>query len=772
MNFSDPKKVRQTIEAGDDVEAKRSENRRKINDLLNGTPPFTEEEAKQMGLRVRVNFGEGPVLAGHARRQYANAFLSRSRFFKVTLQDAPPQYALGWSSFITRKLNKIIKGSLPYFENHRSRHSAITAHGIAPQMWYDRHGWCPKFVAVDDLRVPTDTQISMENLEWFAVRRAYTPGELIKKVFGERTVRGWNKKAVRAILNEYKEVNFQNDEGYTWQDQPEKMAELAKQNLGYCSSDAVPTIPLWHFYHKEADEDGGNEHWELSVITDKCVRGGQSDEWVYHAPGESEADDLAHLLHVQFGDLNSKPPFLYHSVRSLGFLLMEPVFWTNLLRCRLLQHVFEHLNAWYRVNDPTGRARAQAINLYDKAILPEGVGIVPQNERHQIDPNLVGGVMAQLKQLMQEVSVAYTQELDSGTSKEQTATEVMAKLNQVNALMSGLLGTAFNYEIFAYREICRRFCLKESTDKDVQEFQKACQQFGIPEQFIDIEYWDIEPEVPMGAGNPSMEAAQAQQLLGMRSLYPPEAQQEILHDATVVFTGDPRKAERWVPLDTQPTVTEGEQWAALAFGSLMTGVPVLMKDEVPIIEAIETLLGMLGGVIAQAEQTGGMMSKDKLQGSQGTLMFIQSLIERLAQDPAQQERAKGYANAVKELGNMLKAFAQRLAEEEQAENDNPAELAKAQAIAAKAELDAQIKADKAEMQARQKEQSHMQKLRQKEESFTQDQTTKASQAALDMTAQRTQAAVDIDTAQRKADAEIALAKKKAESNAEPQPAEP
>lgn len=665
MNFSTAQKVIDTIDASEQVEATRATNRSKINDLFNGRPPLNADEAKKLNIKINVNWGEAAVLAHHARRQYNNAFTKRGSFFRVTLPLAPNEKQQEWSVTITNSINRKLKKSLPFLELYRNKFASVVSHGLGPQIWYNDYSWLPKFVPLEDLRVPTDTLVSMENLQWFAVRHYYTPGELVKKVFNENSRPGWDKEAVATILNDIHDKNYDTTD-YNWMDNPEKMADLYKQNLGFYSSDAVPTIPLWHFFYQEEGDKG----WKLCVVPVTGSNRVTDGAKFLYKTNRIFAKELSQIIHLQVGDLSSKAPFLYHSVRSLGFLLMEPCYWTNLFRCRFMQHGFESMNAWFRLTDPAGRARAQKIEMFDRAVIPEGVSIVPQNERHQIDGNLVESIMAQLKQLQSEAGASYTQEIDTGTQKEQTATETMAKVQQVNAMLSGLLGTAFAYETFAYMEICRRFCLSKSPDKDVQKFHEEMKSAGIPRVYLNAEQWDIEPEIPMGNGNPTMEIAQAKELLQMRPMFGPEAQQEILHEATTAITGDPRKASRWVPIGERTGVSDAQRDAEFAFGALMQGVQVKMKEGLNPIEQIETLLTLAGQVAQRIERTGNMATTQEVAGLVAVAQYAGALIKQLAEDKAQGQRVKQYEDALGQLMNAMKGFAQRLQQQRQSQNSN------------------------------------------------------------------------------------------------------
>src|SRR5262249_28075964 len=146
------------------------------------------------------------------------------------------------------------------------------------------------------------------------------------------------------------------------------------------------------------------------------------------------------------------------------------------------------------------------------------------------------------------------------------------------------------------------FTLRDTDDPDCKRFQDACQKYGIPKQFVSVDQWEIEPSLPMGAGNPAMAISEARQLLEMRPMFGPSGQQESLHEATAVITGDPRKAQRWAPIDDTFHVSDAMRDAEFAFGTLMQGVPVRMKEGLSASEQIETLLGLMSGVIARIER--------------------------------------------------------------------------------------------------------------------------------------------------------------------------
>lgn len=720
MNFSTPQRVLQTIRAGDGAEWDRGKNRVNINNAANCVPPLDADLAKKMGIKINVNWGELMILLAHARRQYRTAWWANPHFFKVSLPYAPSQYQADWGYLITDEINKVMRKSRKHFEVLESLFSAIVCHGIGPRLWYNRFDWCPDFIAIEDLRIPTDTDLDLENTSWFGVRHIYTPGELTDRAFKPGSK--WDQKTVMQILRNKKELNWDYaGEHYDWESQPEKFAELVKQDGAWYASDSMPGFPMWHFYFEDKS-DPKKTGWFMRIVPAEGTLGASNTEFLWKST-RPVSKTLPELLHLQFGDLSNKAPFKYHSVRSLGFALLEPTFYTNLTRCRLLQHIHDNFNVWLRSNDPVDKARAQMQEFGNYGIVKPGISIVPQSERHQIQADLVEMGMAQLKQLQNEASASYTQSADTGTRREQTAFETSVKMEQVNALLSGLLIKSFVYETFYYQEVCRRFCIRRSENPDVQRVQARLSKV-IPPAFLNVEQWDVEPVTPLGMGNPTLARAAARELMEVLPMLDPTAQQEAKHLIVLTITGDPRKAARWVPLGKDRGVTEGQRDAQFAFATLMQGVPIQPREGFAVIDQIEAMLPLLAGKITILTQRDNTASREEFAGLQAVAGYLGQLVEQISQDPREKARAKQYSDALAKLTNEIKALAQRGAEaEQQGKNGNgqdPAAMAKVQSTMMLAQVKAKTTADKAKMTQQHKNQAFIREQRRKDaETFAQ-----------------------------------------------------
>ncbi len=660
MNFTKPELVLQTIRAGDSVEQIRGENRTKVLRAANGFPPFSKEEADRIGIKVNVNWGETQVIIAHAVAQLISAFMGNREFFTVKLPLAPADYKSDWEAKITAAINKPMRESLEFFELGFSRWISVAMNGVGAMCWTNKQKWLPRFVPLSDLRIPTDTTNDFRNLEWFARRIPYTPIELAEAAFDKSPNNHWDKKAIAKILDQYKDKNFTDAaNNYNWFNHPEEMLNLWKQNAGFYSSDAVPTIALYHFYYRDADKkDRKKTRWYMKVVADSTtVRGGEDQKFLWESD-KPVAKSWKEVIHCQYGDLSTEVPRKFHCVRGLGFAVFEPVFFHNLLLCRGAQHVFDQFNPWLRTSDPSEKARVRVQEFGNYSIIHPSLTLVPAAERHQIDARMFESMTGKFKQLAGEASASYTQQSDTGTNKEQTAFETRVKLEQVNSLMGSILMVAFKYESYAYHEICRRFLLPNSDDEDVQRFQKQMKAARIDPRFMDIDLWDVEPVTPLGHGNPTIALTMAQAILSIVGMLPAESQPKAIHEYILAVTKDPDRAEDYVPLRHKPNQTDATREATGLFSTLMLGLEVKLWGS-HLIEQIDVLMPLLSGMIVQFTRRNNMATQEEGVGLMNTANYINQAIGQLSQDQNQKVRVKEYTDTMGKLTNEIKALIQR-----------------------------------------------------------------------------------------------------------------
>lgn len=738
MNFSDPEKISSVIWRMKEADLLRAQNRANIQRLFNGEKPYTDQQAIENSIQTNVNFLEGTRIMHDARSQWNNAFLKKN-FFTVSLTKGDPLKRLTYGNQITTNINRIMKNSAEYMECFQAVGANMFLHGPGPSMWEKNDHWCPKPIGVEDLKFPSNTLKSFKNLSYFAIYKEFSVGELVKLTHGKHVDPGWNMPTVKKLIVANKDINteFNNiDVAYN----PEAFAEKIKANLGYYDSDAVPTIKAWEFYFYDDD----NDYWNRRIILDSSAVSDLQKDFLYKK--DNYAKKHSEIIHVQFADGANKAPFFYYSVRSLGWLLYDVCRLQNRLRSKFNDAVFEQMLWYFYVASPEDRDRLQKIELSHMGVIPEGMSFVKAGDRFQPRADLVQMGLSQNRQNMAENSSSFTQDVNDGTQKEMTATETMARVNNASSMVSAMLNLAYGYEKFRYMEICRRFCLKNSDDPEVKKFREKCKRDGVPEELVDVECWEVEPEKTLGAGNKMLQIAQSDKLMAARPAYDPDAQREILHIFTEVNTDDPQLANRLVPLK-QPEINDAIMEAQWASGTLMQGLPVAIKQGINHIDYVEALLVAMQSVIHRIENSGSMATAQEILGLQNIANHIQQHMAIIAQDESQKQRVKQYGDSLGKMMNMVKAYTQRLQEQmekaAQSQGGDPEAMAKIQSEAAATQ--AKIGMQQAE---------HAQDMIQRQQEFESDQKRKNAEFIQNMQQQAAKTQADILIMQEKAEASI------------------
>lgn len=419
----------------------------------------------------------------------------------------------------------------------------------------------------------------------------------------------------------------------------------------------------------------------------------------------------------------------------------------NRLHCKFNEAVFENLMMYMRVKSLDEAERALKIELVSKGIIDETVQFLNPTERWQVNHQLAELGIQHNSRIIQENSSSYVQNQNFSRDRtEKTKFQVMAEVNAMTALISAGLLQAYKYQEFEYYEDFRRFCKKNSRDVDVRTFRNCCLKQGVPEEVLVPEAWELESERVLGAGNKTLEMQMADLLMQYRNLYDPEPQREILRKFTLSITDDPGLTDDLVP----PVEQKVSQWtrsAQTAVASIMEGVQVLFESGADHIQIVESWLQAMGTMIQQIEQQGGMTTPEKVIGLNNLGQHIAEQIQFIAQDKNEKVRVRQYSDMLGEAMNMVKAYAQRVAERmaaQQAQNGHDPEL--------KAKLQSQVIL--AGAKADNQRTAHSQRTAQRQVAWEAEQARKQEQHNLEMEQEMQRTAVETKTQEAKTLSEI------------------
>lgn len=719
VRFSKSSKVWSLTEEMQLVERDRARDRAMIDNLMNGGRPYTPEEVKKYSIEFNINWQGGKRIIGDGNRQVNNALLHPGTLFTCQTEDAPlekrDEYNFKFTELLHEPLQRGRSGRRHQWLGLNQNASTVM-HGVGPIIWANDFDLFAKFIALEDLLIPTNTYCDFCNMRYFAANMYLTPGELVDATQREKTDKGWNRKLVREILNALSSELYSSDDRIDWVDRPEAAVEVHKQNRGLYYSDSVPKVKLRAFYFQSVE----TMKWYRRIILRERIGPVMPDnpdsEFVYDNGDTVFADHIEHILNVQYADASLVPPLMYHSVRGLGTDLFAPIEATNRLQNEFLQHVFEQLKMLFKLQDPADRDRAKHVLLQKFGFIPEGLSIVRRDERHQIDASLVELAQGYLRQNLQENSSSFVTDQAGKSDKAMTAREAMIRLNQANVMVSGMLQMLYAQKAFFYEEILRRACRKNSGDPIVKEFQRKVVEAGIPPRLLDSARWKITPERVLGGGDLTTAQTEANWLLENSPRYTPQAQQKILKLATATMTSNYGLAAMLVP-DAPVTATTGVLAAESRFGTLMQGTELSLIESVEQPDYVVSLLRMAMGKLNFIMQLDGVGTPEDVMGLAAVLNDVQKHIQIIAGNKQNGPLVKTLSDVVGRISNELKGLAQRQAEAKQSAGDgtDPKAAAEVQADLMKAQVKARLAEMAGMLKLEQKQQTHQQRMMQDRE---------------------------------------------------------
>jgi hypothetical protein len=531
---------------------------------------------------------------------------------------------------------------------------------------------------------------------------------------------------------------------------PSKVQERIKGDGGYYMGDEVPTISVFDFYYWS--DQNGEEGWRRRMVLDDWstpasagsppVFGHNSkmafakNQWLYNSEDRVFGAKRENMFSCNFADLSAVAPFQYHSVRAIGFLLYAVCHLQNRLRCKFSESVFEALLMYFRVKSMDDAERALKVELANRGFIDDSLQFIPAAERYQVNAQLVELGLNENQRLIGENASSFTQTNRGNDRTEKTKFQVMAEVQSAQSMISAGLMQSYQYQTYEYREILRRFLRPNSRDPQVVETRARILRDKVPEKYLNIDCWDLEPERVLGGGNKTMEMAISEQLLQMRPLYDPEPQRKILRDITLAVTDDPARADDLVP--QQPQVTDSVHDTELVFGALMQGSSVTPKSGLNRVEVVARMLQLMEAKVGQIMQSGGMGTPKDVQGLGLCEAYVKAFLQMMQQDKNEQSTARAMAQALSKLLNEVRAMVQRQQEaaKQAAQSSNgqmdPKDKAKIQGM----QMMSQVKAQNAKS-------SHADRTAQKRISFEEQHRQKQMDSALDLQRKQADAAIDL-----------------------------
>lgn len=703
-----------------DNDAQRSQKRTWVNGIVDGNPPYRQSKLRAAGRAEAVNFnpGIGRAYMESGSGAFYDLFSEAPGFFGIKTSYGTDEEKEYYNSVMREEADRVISNDDVFDYTMQQSQWDMVLHCCGPLLFEDSHCVLPKAFHCGDLKVPEFTKSDTHYWDSCCVLGNYYPPELfdwIRKPEPAAAL-GWNVEFTRKVIQNAMGLQRQNGIMPDWEFYQD---ELKTNSLSY-SNDENKVCKLAHVFWKEFD--GRITH--TIVEQDSTTTGSASIEFLYKKVGRYAS--WKEVIHPMYYDRGNRG--FHHSVTGLGIKMGKMVDFLNKLYCNLGDKAFSP-KILFKPTTTESAQKFQLAHFGDYAVMPGGFEWAQTGVAGLMNDGLA--MTGALSELLQENLAGYRQ----GPMKQQgnpvTARQVMFDASQQASLSKTTYARYYKQLDLLYTEIVRRMCNLNSTDKRAQEFQRRCEERGVPREcFGRIE--KVEAIRVIGQGSSFMRREAIQSIGAISQGLSEEGRNLWLTDFISAQAGQ-AAAARYNPIKNQKKMAsdqeaEAVQWVA----AIRTGTsPVPTSSQNPVIYAT-IWLQAAAQEFASLQQGGNPVQVLQFAETAGPAIAAQ--LARFAHDPSRAKIAEELQRQFSILAQQTDQLKQMLQQQQEQQRTQQQRTQRAmtdeQIAQAKLQSDIQLKTVKTGAQLRQSAEKHRQRMLQEEQNLVLNDAKTASEISL------------------------------------------
>ncbi len=561
--LTEPKRLREIHVRFREDDRVNAHNRARAQALLDGEPPYDEEDLTDSPEMTNLNFQGAEEQLDRAKVPYDRLLNSGENLLHVTTQYGPEDERTNWESIMDEEISETIRGCEEWpCESDQLVHKHVwEALGIAH--WADDTDWRFRTSGQGKFFFPRGAAIIESRQDIVTCEGEMTITELWKKAIGEDESK-WNQKIAIAAIK--KATNAQPP--YTdW----ERLAEEVKNNDIYVGT-RLPVIRVIHGFVKEFN--GKISHY--IIPEDACD---QEDKFLYCSREVYPSMTAAFILFPYGKGTNGT----IHGLRGLGYKIYPHEQQLNRSYCRAIDKSMQASALMAQAADETDMANLGLQYFGDMAILPPGVSFP-----NIAMPDLTKAVMPaidMMTNLKNNRTAGYSSENVFDGDQRKTKAEINAHLEQSASLSDSAINFFYGPLDRLFQQIVRRmtatgYVPQLPGGEEIRELLLRLVKRGVPlEAFRRIDWKRVKAVRVIGAGSSAAKTLGLQRMQELRPRMDDVGQKTLDRELAIDAVGV-TGADKFFPRDQQFRTTAETQIAILQNFHLMQGmeIPVLPSD--------------------------------------------------------------------------------------------------------------------------------------------------------------------------------------------------
>lgn len=397
-------------------------DRANILDMVDGGPPYDQDELDEMGQgnRVNLSFLEGGAVCENALTGYYDLTSSVDLIATFQIDFGDTQQRTEWEQVIAEEFDRTLR-EWPRFEsNIQGLSREFILFGVGLQYWEDDWDWRWKYAGLRDFLIPRHTPACEEDLDYVFCRRSFTTPMLYNFIKDPEFAAtcGWNVDETRDAIK--KATTTRANTSMDW----EEIEMQIKENDLHSGRVRAKEVQVLHIWVKEFD--GSISHY----IT---LENGQNKDFLFQKANRfPRIQQCVNIFTYGIGN------GFYHSIRGLGYKIFPEVQVSNQLRCSTYDSTFFTAAQVVQPMDMSDMDDLAFAYMGPFCIIPPGIKFIDVKKENVADSILP--VIQDLTQLIRQNSGTYINASGAQTDyggERKTKLEVQARLGQ-----EATLGTA------------------------------------------------------------------------------------------------------------------------------------------------------------------------------------------------------------------------------------------------------------------------------------------------------------------------------------------
>jgi hypothetical protein len=629
-----------------------SYRRSQIQGIIDGNPPYNEQQLKEMGQsdRINVNWGHAGAKIESAVIPYFDILTSVPHYMTVkTKYGKDMGKREEWGRIITEEAhNALAKTNPSFITQHQVAVKQLTIHGQGCLYWADGTDFRAKAIEPWALIVPKGAGVDQDSWEFCYILDEMYCEELYRYIEDSEAAErgGWNVDECQQAIMDAK-VDEQ-DQRRPW----EWYQRELKNNALYYSYAKSKVIKVAHMFVREYD--GRISHYIFDRLN--------GTEFLCEVPSRYKKFSNAFTVF-----LNGVGNGYYHGVRGLGQALYPWAEAMNRLNNQTVEGAILSGATMFQPNSAKDAEGLKTIQLGPYRILPPGLNLVQVN------------TTANLQAAMQVAQMFQGQESDqtgsympsvSGGGRKKSNKEVEIEIGEKSRLTNTRAEIYLQSLDLHYKEVYRRLANPNIVEEDhggpeALEFQQACIKRGVPAAaLLDID--SVKATRSIGQGS-SAARMQAMELIGQYLPQLPESNRKRVINANIAAIAGQTGVDTFgIPEETKPDGND-MSIASLENNAFQSGGQVIVDPDQNHFVHLTVHL-QFAGQIVQGVQEQQVDPRQAAQIMSAALPHFIVHLQNMENDPTRKEQFDSMNEQVGELmkiADQINSMAQDLQEREQ-----------------------------------------------------------------------------------------------------------